>query len=58
LWDRTTLVVEYLSIRVATVTHIPVRMGQYTILGVCLHMLEGGMGFMTKGETAPCTTIP
>jgi hypothetical protein len=50
--------VEYLSIGVAIVTRILRRTGQYTILGVCLHMLEGDVGFMTKGKTASCTTIP
>lgn len=56
--DQTTLVVEYLSIGVAIVIRIPGRTGQYTILGVCLHMLEGDVGFMTKVETVSCTTIP
>lgn len=58
LWDRTTLVVEYLSIRVATVTRIPGKTGECTILGVCLRTPGGDAGSITKGETGPHTTIP
>lgn len=47
-----------LSTRVSTVTHIPGRMGQHAIPGVCLRMQEGDAGFMSKGEVVPDMTTP
>jgi hypothetical protein len=56
LRERPTSVKEYLSIRVATITHILRRTGQYTIPSVHLCTLEAYAGSMTKGEVVPRTT--
>jgi hypothetical protein len=57
LWDQPTLVLEDLSIGVATVTHILDRTGQYTIPSVCLHTLEGWHRVFRK-EAWPWHTRP
>lgn len=47
-----------LSTEVSIVARILGRMGQYAIAGVCLRMLEGDAGLMTKGVAAPRMTTP
>jgi hypothetical protein len=46
-----------LSVGVSTVTHVQERTGRYTMLGVCLRMLEGDARVMTEDEVVLNTTL-
>jgi hypothetical protein len=53
---QSTLVMGDLNAEDSIVTHIPERMGRYTIPGVCLRTQEGDARLMMKDEVAPRTT--